>query len=95
MARQVTFKIPFGIWALTFCAFGIGTTEFVIVGLLPTIAGDLSISISFTGLLVTLYALGVAVGGPVLTALTGKIKQKKLHDLFGTIPLKRVKKEKK
>lgn len=71
-------KIPFAIWALTFCAFGIGTTEFVIVGLLPTIANDLSISLSSAGLLVTLYALGVAIGGPVFTVLTGKIERKKL-----------------
>ncbi|MDE1192696.1 MAG: MFS transporter [Arachidicoccus sp.] len=71
-------KIPFAIWALTFCAFGIGTTEFVIVGLLPTIAKDLSIPISQAGLLVTLYALGVAIGGPIFTALTGKIEHKKL-----------------
>lgn len=71
-------KIPFAIWALTFCAFGIGTTEFVLVGLLPTIANDLSISISSTGLLVTLYALGVAIGGPIFTALTGKIEHRKL-----------------
>lgn len=71
-------KIPFAIWALTFCAFGIGTTEFVLVGLLPTIASDLAISISSTGMLVTLYALGVAIGGPIFTALTGKIEHKKL-----------------
>lgn len=71
-------KIPFAIGALTFCAFGIGTTEFVLVGLLPTIANDLAISISSTGLLVTLYALGVAIGGPIFTALTGKTARKKL-----------------
>ncbi len=71
-------KIPFAIWALTFCAFGIGTTEFVLVGLLPTIAHDLSISISSTGSLVTLYALGVAIGGPIFTVLTGKVERKKL-----------------
>jgi len=76
--RVISAKIPFAIWALTFCAFGIGTTEFVIVGLLPTIANDLSISISSTGLLVTLFALGVAIGGPLFTALTGKIERKKL-----------------
>ncbi|MCZ4245299.1 MFS transporter [Pedobacter punctiformis] len=82
MRGQVTSaKIPFAIWALTFCAFGIGTTEFVIVGLLPTIANDLSISISSAGLLVTLYALGVAIGGPVFTVLTGKIERKKLLHL--------------
>ncbi|WP_419700537.1 MFS transporter [Mucilaginibacter sp. NFX135] len=71
-------KIPSALWALTISAFGIGTTELVIVGLLPTIARDLNTSISYTGLLVTLYAMGVALGGPILTALTGKIARKKL-----------------
>lgn len=76
--NQTKGGIPFAIWAITFCAFGIGTTEFVLVGLLPTIASDLGISISNTGSLVTLYALGVAIGGPIFTALTGKIEYKRL-----------------
>ncbi|WP_343744850.1 MFS transporter [Chitinophaga sp.] len=71
-------RIPFAIWSLTFCAFAIGTTEFVLVGLLPAIAKDLAISISSTGTLVTLYALGVAFGGPVFTALTGRTGHKKI-----------------
>ena len=65
--------MPIALLALTLSAFAIGTTEFVIVGLLPTVAADLSISIPSAGLLVSLYALGVAVGAPVLTALTGKL----------------------
>lgn len=76
--KQVKKGIPFAIWAIAFCAFGIGTTEFVLVGLLPTIANSLGISISSTGTLITLYALGVAIGGPVFTVLTGKIEHKKL-----------------
>jgi len=71
-------KLPSALWALTISAFGIGTTEFVIVGLLPTVSNDLNISISSAGLLVSLYALGVAIGAPVLTALTSKIHRKKL-----------------
>ena len=70
--------MPAALWALTISAFGIGTTEFVIVGLLPTVAQDLAISISSAGLLVSLYAVGVAVGAPILTALTSKIPRKKL-----------------
>ncbi|MCT2406778.1 MFS transporter [Chryseobacterium antibioticum] len=76
--EQLKKSIPFAIWAIAFCAFGIGTTEFVLVGLLPTIASNLAISISSTGSLITLYALGVAIGGPIFTVLTGKIEQKKL-----------------
>ncbi|HAZ98784.1 MAG TPA: MFS sugar transporter, partial [Halomonas sp.] len=62
--------------ALTLSAFAIGTTEFVIVGLVPTIAQDLGVSLPSAGLLVSLYAAGVAVGAPVLTALTGRMNRK-------------------
>ncbi|WP_281974325.1 MFS transporter [Halobacillus litoralis] len=64
--------------ALAISAFGIGTTEFVPVGLLSTIADDLSISITLAGLLILGYALGVAVGAPVLTALTNRMNRKSL-----------------
>ncbi len=70
--------MPIALLALTLSAFAIGTTEFVIVGLLPTIAADLGVNLPSAGLLVSLYALGVAVGAPVLTALTGKIPRKTL-----------------
>ncbi|KHA80077.1 MFS sugar transporter [Janthinobacterium lividum] len=70
--------MPIALLALTLSAFAIGTTEFVIVGLLPTIASDLGVNLPSAGLLVSLYALGVAVGAPVLTALTGKIPRKTL-----------------
>ncbi|HTD05922.1 MFS transporter [Undibacterium sp.] len=70
--------MPIALLALTISAFAIGTTEFVIVGLIPTIAGDLGVSLPSAGLLVSLYALGVAVGAPVLTALTGKVPRKAL-----------------
>jgi len=64
--------------ALTLGAYAIGTTEFVIVGLIPTIAADLGVTLPSAGLLVSLYALGVAVGAPVLTALTGRVPRKTL-----------------
>ncbi|MDB5960585.1 MAG: sugar transporter [Massilia sp.] len=70
--------MPLALWALTLSAFAIGTTEFVIVGLLPTIALDLGVSLPSAGLLVSLYAVGVAIGAPVLTALTGRIPRKQL-----------------
>lgn len=68
--------MPLALFALTLSAFAIGTTEFVIVGLVPTIAADLGVSLPSAGLLVSLYALGVAVGAPVLTALTGRWDRK-------------------
>lgn len=68
--------MPLALLALTLSAFAIGTTEFVIVGLIPTMANDLQVSLPSAGLLVSLYALGVAIGAPVLTALTGKWNRK-------------------
>jgi len=70
--------MPLALWALTISAFAVGTTEFVIVGLLPTIARDLGVSLPSAGLLVSIYALGVTIGAPVLTALTGKMPRKLL-----------------
>src|SRR3954462_3057493 len=70
--------MPVALLALTLSAFAIGTTEFVIVGLLPTVAADLAVSLPSAGLLVSLYALGVAIGAPVLTALTGRVPRKLL-----------------
>lgn len=70
--------MPLALWALTLSAFAIGTTEFVIVGLIPTVAASLQVSVPASGLLVSLYALGVAVGAPVLTALTGRVPRKPL-----------------
>ncbi|EKN6326871.1 MFS transporter [Yersinia enterocolitica] len=70
--------MPLALLALTISAFAIGTTEFVIVGLVPTIAEQLGVSVPSAGLLVSIYALGVAIGAPVLTALTGRIPRKVL-----------------
>ena len=70
--------MPLALFALTISAFAIGTTEFVIVGLIPTIAADLQVSLPSAGLLVSLYVLGVAIGAPVLTALTGRMPRKTL-----------------
>lgn len=70
--------MPIALFALTISAFAIGTTEFVIVGLVPTIAHDLGVSLPSAGLLVSLYALGVAVGAPVLTAVTARWQRKQV-----------------
>ncbi|WP_199099007.1 MFS transporter [Dyella sp. ASV21] len=62
--------------ALSVAAFAIGTTEFVIMGLLPEVAQDLHVSIPSAGLLVSGYALGVAAGAPVLAALTARLERR-------------------
>ncbi|MDQ0192428.1 MFS transporter [Paenibacillus wynnii] len=64
--------------ALAVSAFAIGTTEFISVGLLPLIAENLNISVTTAGLTVTLYALGVTFGAPILTSLTTQVSRKTL-----------------
>ncbi|MBL1081075.1 MFS transporter [Streptomyces actinomycinicus] len=64
--------MPLALLALAVGAFGIGTTEFVMMGLLPGVADDLHISIPAAGHLVSAYALGVVVGAPLLAALTAR-----------------------
>ena len=70
--------MPLALFALTIAAYAIGTTEFVIVGLLPTVANDLHTNLPLAGLIVSVYALGVTFGAPVLTALTGRVPRKPL-----------------
>ncbi|GED70014.1 MFS transporter [Brevibacillus reuszeri] len=75
-AKKETFSIS--LLSLTLGSFSIGMTEFVIMGLLPNVAEDLQVSISSAGQLITMYALGVAVGAPIMTILTNRIPQKRL-----------------
>ncbi|GIL38945.1 MFS transporter [Roseiterribacter gracilis] len=70
--------MPVALLALAAAAFAIGTTEFVIMGLLPEVAADLGVSIPVAGTLVSAYALGVAIGAPLLTATTGRVPRKTL-----------------
>ncbi|MFB7245490.1 MFS transporter [Streptomyces populi] len=70
--------MPLALLALAIGAFGIGTTEFVIMGLLPEIAADYGVSIPTAGLLVTGYALGVVLGAPLLTVLGNKVSRKRM-----------------
>ncbi|WP_413943092.1 MFS transporter [Bdellovibrio sp. HCB-162] len=69
--------MPLAIYALMIGAFGIGTTEFVIMGLLPQMAKDLGVSLSSAGLLVSGYALGVAIGAPILSLLSSRWPKKR------------------
>jgi DHA1 family inner membrane transport protein len=64
------------LFALAVGTFAVGTTEFVIVGLLPEISSNLSVSLSTAGLLVSGYALGVTIGAPILTSLGAGLPRK-------------------
>lgn len=68
--------VPLALLALTAGAFGIGVTEFVIMGLLIDVGRDLGVSTSAAGLLISGYALGVVIGAPVLTIATSRWRRK-------------------
>ena len=68
--------MPLPLFALFLAAFAFGTTEFVIAGILPEVATGLSVSIPFAGYLVSGYALGVAIGGPLLTMATRHVSRR-------------------
>jgi DHA1 family inner membrane transport protein len=70
--------MPLALLALAVGAFGIGTTEFVMMGLLPDVADDLHISIPGAGHLVSAYALGVVIGAPLLAAATARMSRRKV-----------------
>ncbi|MFD4583585.1 MFS transporter [Streptomyces sp. NPDC058434] len=70
--------MPLALLALAIGAFGIGTTEFVIMGLLPEVANDFQVSIPTAGFLVTGYALGVVLGAPLMTVLGTKVSRKRM-----------------
>ncbi|MCB5183521.1 MFS transporter, partial [Streptomyces antimicrobicus] len=70
--------MPLALLALAIGAFGIGTTEFVIMGLLPEVAADYGVSIPTAGFLVTGYALGVVLGAPVMTVLGTRVPRKRM-----------------
>ena len=70
--------MPLALLALAISAFGIGTAEFVMMGLLPNVAGDLGTSVPTAGYLVSAYALGVVLGAPLLTALGSRIPRKRM-----------------
>ncbi|MBO9196426.1 MFS transporter [Rhizobium sp. 16-449-1b] len=68
--------MPLALLVLALSAFAIGTTEFVIMGLLPEVATDLAVTIPQAGWLVTGYALAVAVGAPVMAVSTAHLKRR-------------------
>ena len=70
--------MPAALWALAIAAFGIGTTEFVIAGLLPSVAAEFGISIPMAGNMATSYALGVFFGAPITILLGARLPQKTL-----------------
>lgn len=77
--------MPVALLALALSAFAIGTTEFVIMGLLPEVANNLSVSVPSAGWLISGYALGVALGAPVMALVTARLPRKRTLLLLMTI----------
>lgn len=74
--------MPIPIIALALSAFAIGTTEFVIMGLLPDVAQSLNVSVPRAGMLITGYALGVALGSPILSLATNWVSRKRALEIL-------------
>src|SRR5689334_2928037 len=70
--------MPPVIFIFSLCAFAIGFTEFITIGLIPIIAADLHAELPAVGLTVTFYALGVVIGAPLLTAFAARWSRKRL-----------------
>src|SRR5690606_26733294 len=71
--------------ALFIAAFAFGTTEFVIAGVLPEVAEDLKVGVPTAGYLISAYALGIAIGGPLLTIATARLPRRTLIVLLTVI----------
>ncbi|MDR3476059.1 MAG: MFS transporter [Devosia sp.] len=72
--RGIGARVP--LFTLFFAAFGIGTGEFVIAGLLPDVSRNLGVSIPEAGYLITFYALGIAIGGPVMALAVRRLERR-------------------
>jgi predicted MFS family arabinose efflux permease len=78
MRTSQQFNAKFALFSLAATFFGVGVTEFISVGVLPAISTDFHVSTSTAGLITSMYALGVAIGAPLLTILTAKVKKKRV-----------------
>jgi predicted MFS family arabinose efflux permease len=69
-------RLPFVVYVLAVGTFLMLTTEFVVAGLLPEIAGDLQVSVARAGLLITVFAVGMVVGSPTMALLTRRMPRR-------------------
>src|SRR3954451_19546450 len=77
-APLTTVRTVVALVALALGGFAIGTTEFVTMGLLPDIAAGVGVDIPSAGHLISAYAVGVVIGGPVIAALAGRLPRRAL-----------------
>src|ERR1700712_755365 len=74
--RTASARLPRVVYVLALGTFLMGTTEFVVAGLLPEIAGDLQVSVARSGMLITVFAAGMIVGAPLMSLLTRRMPQR-------------------
>src|SRR3954453_1555360 len=77
-AKELFKGLRSSLLTLTMGGFTIGMTEFMIMGVLPDVSKSLSISIPSAGHLISIYALGVVIGAPLMTGLSGNLAPKKV-----------------
>ena len=77
-AEAAEHKMPIALLALSLAVFSVGTAELIIAGILPNLSADFGIDIPTAGLLVTAYAVAVAIGGPIFAMLTTRLPRKQL-----------------
>jgi DHA1 family inner membrane transport protein len=73
---QAAARLPFVIYVLALGTFLMGTTEFVVAGLLPAIADDLQVGVAQAGLSITVFAVGMIVGAPLMAMLTLRLPRR-------------------
>ena len=76
VAEKTSHNPPPAVFVLTLGVFVLGTCEFMMMGLLPNMASELGVSIPMASWVVTAYALGIAIGGPIMTVMTSKLSRK-------------------
>ncbi|MCG8969008.1 MFS transporter [Streptomyces sp. CL12-4] len=69
-------RLPLVVYVLALATFLMGTTEFVVAGLLPEIAGDVQVSVAQAGMLITVFAVGMVVGAPLMAMLTLRLPKR-------------------
>jgi DHA1 family inner membrane transport protein len=74
--KEGVYRMPVAVFVLGLTVLSLGTTEFMIAGLLPELAGAFAVSLPTAGLLISLFALGVAVGAPLITAISTRVPRK-------------------
>jgi MFS transporter, DHA1 family, inner membrane transport protein len=70
-------RLPLAIWAMVIGAFAMGADEFIVAGVVQEIAADLKVTLGAVGLFESAYAIGVAIGAPLFTAIGSRVSRRR------------------